>query len=55
MKEQGAKGINVSVSPAEYARFDVEPRGLSALVRASVHYYNTGDEMDRLCAALAEG
>jgi cysteine desulfurase/selenocysteine lyase len=50
-----AARINVSVSPAEYARFDMEPRGLPALVRASVHYYNTEDEIDRLCSTLAQG
>jgi len=49
-----AKGINVSVSIADYARWDLEPRGLDAVVRASVHYYNTHDELDRLCEALPE-
>ena len=44
--------INVSVSIADYARWDLEPRGLDAVVRASVHYYNTHDELDRLCDAL---
>ncbi|MGW1492258.1 aminotransferase class V-fold PLP-dependent enzyme [Streptomyces sp. NPDC002402] len=47
-----AKRINVSVSVADYARWDLEPRGLTSVVRASVHYYNTDDEVDRLCAAL---
>ena len=47
-----AKRINVSVSVADYARWDLEPRGLTSLVRASVHYYNTDDEVDRLCNAL---
>jgi selenocysteine lyase/cysteine desulfurase len=27
-------------------------RGLTEMVRASVHYYNTEDEIDRLAAAL---
>ncbi len=44
--------INVSVSPVTAARLDLEPRGLSEVVRASVHYYNTEDEIDRFCAAL---
>jgi selenocysteine lyase/cysteine desulfurase len=46
------QGINVSVSIADYARWDLGQRGLDAIVRASVHYYNTHDELDRLCAAL---
>jgi selenocysteine lyase/cysteine desulfurase len=36
----------------EYARFDLAARGLPDLVRASVHYYNTEEELDRLCAEL---
>jgi selenocysteine lyase/cysteine desulfurase len=48
----GAAGINTSVSPMEYARFDLAARGLPDLVRASVHYYNTEDELDRLTAVL---
>ncbi len=47
-----AQRINVSVSIADYARWDLEPRGLDAVVRASVHYYNTHDELDRMCDAL---
>lgn len=47
-----AQRINVSVSVADYARWDLEPRGLDAVVRASVHYYNTHDELDQLCEAL---
>jgi cysteine desulfurase/selenocysteine lyase len=47
-----AQRINVSVSIADYARWDLEPRGLDAVVRASVHYYNTPDELDQMCNAL---
>jgi cysteine desulfurase / selenocysteine lyase len=50
----GEAGINVSVSISDYARWDLEPRGLDAVVRASVHYYNTHDELGRLCEALPE-
>ena len=47
-----ARGVNVSVSVADYARLDMPTRGLTDLVRASVHYYNTHDEIDRLIQAL---
>jgi cysteine desulfurase / selenocysteine lyase len=47
-----AAGVNTSVSGATSAQFDLPSRGLSELVRASVHYYNTEEELDRLIAAL---
>ncbi len=50
-----AHGVNVSVSLVEYARLDLEHRGLPDLVRASVHYYNTDDELDQLIGALPAG
>lgn len=37
--------INVSVSLQEYALLDMAKRRLPALVRASVHYYNTEEEV----------
>ncbi|WP_030776069.1 aminotransferase class V-fold PLP-dependent enzyme [Streptomyces sp. NRRL F-2664] len=46
------QGINVSVSIADYARWDFEPRSLTSVVRASVHYYNTDNEIDQLIDAL---
>jgi cysteine desulfurase / selenocysteine lyase len=45
-------GVNTSVSYASSARLDLPRRGLPALVRASVHYYNTEEELDRLVDAL---
>ena len=39
--------INVSVSPRSHTRLDMEARGLPDLTRASVHYYNTEDEVSR--------
>lgn len=42
-----AEKMNTSLSPAGHARWDLPHRGLSTLVRASVHYYNTDDEIDR--------
>jgi cysteine desulfurase / selenocysteine lyase len=47
-----AKGINVSVSPRTYALLDFDARGVDALVRASVHYYNTEAEIGRFIDAL---
>jgi selenocysteine lyase/cysteine desulfurase len=46
--ELAASGINTSISLAEYARYDLPVRGVPELVRASVHYYNTVDEIRRL-------
>jgi selenocysteine lyase/cysteine desulfurase len=48
------RGINVSVSQASSSRYDVERRGLPPLVRLSVHYTTTPDELDRAIAALLE-
>jgi cysteine desulfurase / selenocysteine lyase len=48
-------GVNTSVYYASSARLDLPRRGLPDLVRASVHYYNTEDELDRLVCALPAG
>ncbi|MEU5877510.1 aminotransferase class V-fold PLP-dependent enzyme [Spirillospora sp. NPDC047279] len=44
------KGVNVSVTDGGHQRFD--PHAARAAVRASVHYYNTEDELDRFLSAL---
>ncbi len=41
--------INVSISFQEYARLDLAKRNIPALVRASLHYYNTEEEIDIFC------
>ena len=46
------KGINVSVALITSARLDLEARNLSSLVRASVHYSNTEDEISRFVQAV---
>ncbi len=51
-KSLSQKGINTSVSPLSSTLLDMEERKLDGLVRASVHYYNTEEEIDRFCEAL---
>ncbi len=48
-----ADRINVSVSAPASTLLDAEQRHLPPLVRASVHYTTTDDELDRLAAAVA--
>ena len=47
------RGVNVSVSPRRSTLLDAEERGLPDLVRASVHYYNTGDEIRTLLRGVS--
>ncbi len=48
-----AAGITIGASDAASTRIDAEKRGLSSVVRASPHYYNTEMEIDRLLALCA--
>ncbi|MEU6782809.1 aminotransferase class V-fold PLP-dependent enzyme [Nonomuraea angiospora] len=48
------RSINVSVSRAPSTLLDMTDRGLTSVVRASVHYYNTEEEIDRLLEELAD-
>lgn len=45
--------INVSASRRTSTLLDMSARNLDSVVRASVHYYNTESEVDRLLEALA--
>jgi len=47
-------GINVSVSLEESGRLDLAERKIPQLVRASVHYYNSEEEIERFCEAVAQ-
>ena len=46
-------GAVARMSPRFGTRLDVQLSALPDLVRASVHYYNTDDEVDRFCDVLA--
>jgi cysteine desulfurase / selenocysteine lyase len=47
-----ASRINVSVSDPSSTLLDMRARRIEGLVRASVHYYNTEEEVQRFCASL---
>ncbi len=49
-----AQAINTSVTDPNSTLLDATARGLPDLVRASVHYFNTDEEIDRFCRALRE-
>lgn len=44
--------INTSTGTASSAQFDLGLRGVQEIVRASVHYYNTEDEVERFVDAI---
>src|SRR5215831_12370428 len=46
------QAINVTVSTQFSSRLDLKGRGLLNVMRASVHVYNTEDELDRFVTAL---
>jgi len=48
-----AQAINVSVSTQFSSRLDLKGRGLKDVMRASVHLYNTEEELDRFALQLA--
>ncbi|MFQ5554165.1 MAG: aminotransferase class V-fold PLP-dependent enzyme [Acidimicrobiia bacterium] len=53
-RQMRERAINVwTVTPAA-ARVDMDRRGIAGLVRASVHYFNTDDDLHALVAAVAD-
>ncbi len=52
-KRLQAQGMNTSVSKAHWAPRDFAARNLPEMVRASVHAYNSQDEVARFVAAVA--
>jgi cysteine desulfurase / selenocysteine lyase len=52
MQRLQEEGIVVRVTERAATLIDMQQRGLDELVRASVHYYNTEWEIERLCSAL---
>lgn len=52
--ELAKQDVNVWVCSGNAACVDMETRNLASLVRASVHYYNTEEEVERLCSLLED-
>ncbi|MEO6888338.1 MAG: aminotransferase class V-fold PLP-dependent enzyme, partial [Ktedonobacteraceae bacterium] len=44
--------INVSTSVRKFALLDLSERGLESMVRASVHYYNSEEEVERFVQTI---
>jgi selenocysteine lyase/cysteine desulfurase len=44
--------MHVTVAVRSSTRLDLEERDLTSMVRASVHYYNTLEEIERFCQAI---
>jgi cysteine desulfurase / selenocysteine lyase len=48
----GAKNINVHIGLAQSTLYYMNRKGLDGVVRASVHYYNTEEEIEMVCQEL---
>ena len=51
-KKLAGQNINVTVSVVKSTRLDMEARSLTSMVRASVHYFNSEEEIGRFCAEI---
>jgi selenocysteine lyase/cysteine desulfurase len=49
-----SRKINTTVAQTQAARLDMDHRGIPSAVRASVHYFNTSEEITTLIGALLE-
>lgn len=47
-----AKNINVNIGFAKSTLYYMNRKGLDGIIRASVHYYNTEEEIDMVCREL---
>jgi selenocysteine lyase/cysteine desulfurase len=47
-----AKNINVHIGLAPSTLYYMNRKGLDGIVRASVHYYNTEEEIEIVCREL---
>ena len=47
------QGLNTSVTNFDWAWLDLGGRGIDSIMRASLHYYNTEEEVDRFVEAIA--
>lgn len=50
----GAAGVNIGAPADINAQWDLGERGIEAVARAGVHYFNTEHELDRLVEAVAD-
>lgn len=48
-----AQGINTSVTNFDWAWLDLGGRGIDSIMRASLNYYNTEEEVERFVRAIA--
>lgn len=55
MLDLRAKGINTSVTNFDWAWLDLKERGIDSIMRASLSYYNTEEEVERFVEAIARG
>ena len=53
LAEQPDKRINVSIAVRNHTLLDMQARNLQTMVRASLHYYNTDEEIEQFCTALS--
>ena len=51
-KTLAQQNINVSVTTRSSTLLDMDARGLTNMLRASVHYFNSEEEVERFCEVL---